>query len=146
MINRKNDGTFRISEFYQPTWVCLLCDDGFGLSSDFHQCLPCTDNCLTCYMAQNNSCITAKAAPPPVPTNNSNTTTGCQYYVDKATNKCVQSCSSSNSQPQFVNGVLYCAQTDSSSAQKYARIDSAIYVNSDGTKNVFFIIDQNVKT
>jgi hypothetical protein len=77
MIDRKNDGTFRIAEFYQPTWTCLFCKNGFGLNSDFTQCLPCTDNCVTCYMAQNNSCIMAKAAPPPPPTppaNNTNTT------------------------------------------------------------------------
>jgi hypothetical protein len=42
--------------------------------------------------------------------------------------------------------VLYCVQTDSSSAQKYARVDSAIYVNPDGTKHVLFIIDQSIKT
>jgi len=114
------------------------------MSTDFRSCLPCPDNCVTCLMAQNNSCIIPKAAPkPPDPTPN---VTTCLYYIDKATNKCVQSCSSATSLPQLLDGVLYCTQTDSNTAQKYARIDSAIYVNSDGSKNVFFIIDQTIRS
>lgn len=100
-------------------------------------------------MAQNNSCIKIKAAPiTPNNTTPNNTTpniSGCQYYIDKKTNLCVQSCSSSTSQPQLINGILYCVQTDSSTAQNYARIDSAIYASADGTKHVFFVIDQNIK-
>lgn len=42
--------------------------------------------------------------------------------------------------------MLYCTQTDSSAAQKYVRIDSAIYVNPDGSKNVFFVIDETIKS
>lgn len=136
MIDRKNDGQFRNSEFYHPLWTCLLCNDGYGLSSDFASCLPCPANCLTCYMAQNNSCITTKSTTP---------SSGC-YYIDKATNNCLQSCSSSTSQPQVINGLLYCVQTDSNNAQNYARIDSAVYVAADGSKNVFFVIDQTVKS
>lgn len=113
-----------------------MCNDGFGLSSDFTSCLPCPANCLTCYMAQNNSCLKTKGAITP---------SGCQYYVDRVTNKCIQSCSSSNVQPQFFNGTLYCVPVDASAAQSYARIDSAIYVAADGTRNVFFVMDQTIK-
>jgi hypothetical protein len=145
MIDRKNDGQFRNSEFYLPTWTCLMCKDGFGLSSDFLQCLPCPISCITCYMAQNNSCIKANIT---LPANNTvpPVTTGCQYYIDQKTSQCVQSCSSATSQPQLIQGVLYCVQTDSSTAQNYARIDSAIYTSPDGTKNVFFVIDQSIKS
>jgi hypothetical protein len=48
--------------------------------------------------------------------------------------------------PKIINGILYCTQTDSSSAQNYARIDSSIYVSKDGTKTVFFILDQTIKS
>jgi hypothetical protein len=58
----------------------------------------------------------------------------------------VQSCSSSTSLPKIINGILYCTQTDSSSAQNYARIDSSIYVSPDGTKTIFFILDQTIKS
>jgi hypothetical protein len=46
----------------------------------------------------------------------------------------------------LVNGVLYCYQTDSTTAQNYARIDSAIYIRPDGQKTVFFVLDQTVKS
>lgn len=117
-----------------------MCEDGYGLSSDFASCIPCPASCVTCYIAHNNSCIIEKTGPV-VPIN-----TGCQYYIDSQTNQCVQSCSSSTSIPKLINGVLYCTQTDSNTAQNYARIDSAIYVSSSGQKTVFFVFDQTIKS
>jgi hypothetical protein len=116
------------------------------MSADFTQCLPCPDNCVTCYMALNTSCIIAKGGNTTVRPVDPVDVSGCRQYVDKATNKCVQNCSTSTSVPQFIGNILYCTQTDSSTAQKYARIDSAIYVNPDGSKNVFFVIDQSIKS
>lgn len=141
MISQKNDGQFRNSEFYHPVWTCLMCEDGYGLSSDFYSCIPCPASCVTCYIANNNSCIIEKKTEPVVPIN-----TGCQYYIDNQTNKCVQSCSSSTSLPRLINGTLYCTQTDSTTAQNYARLDSAIYLSSTGQKTVFFIFDQTIKS
>jgi hypothetical protein len=72
MTARKTDGYFRDSEIFSPVWTCLKCQDGYGLSSNFTQCLPCPTECLTCYMALNISCLTVQA---PV-------STACDYYID----------------------------------------------------------------
>jgi hypothetical protein len=36
MTVRKSDGLFRDTEFYYPSWTCLKCINGFGLSSNFN--------------------------------------------------------------------------------------------------------------
>ena len=61
---RKTDGLFRDAEFYYPSWTCLKCINGFGLSPNFSQCLPCPEPCLTCYIASNVSCLTVKKVEP----------------------------------------------------------------------------------
>ena len=83
MIRRKNDGTFRNSEFFNAKWTCLKCNVGFGLSPDFSICIPCPSNCLTCYMARNDSCIKLKGEP---------SSSDCNNYISKTTGKCVTSC------------------------------------------------------
>lgn len=37
----KSDNIPRQSNFFTPEWICLKCNDGYGLSDDFKQCLPC---------------------------------------------------------------------------------------------------------
>ena len=133
MIDRKNDGQFRNSEFFHPVWTCLKRNDGYGLSTNFSACLPCPDPCITCYMALNISCLTSKAPITPNITNTTNTTTnstGCpanQPYLNKTSGVCIASCGGSSSLPQNVNGILYCIQTDANNANNYVRVDSALF-------------------
>lgn len=49
--------------------------------------MPCPDPCITCYKAQANSCLTKKIIDDGKKnqTNTTNTTTGCQGYVDYMT-------------------------------------------------------------
>lgn len=69
LTERKDDGLFRDTEFISPSWTCLKCADGLGLSSDFLSCVPCPAACLTCYMALDTSCLTVFNP-------------DCQYYID----------------------------------------------------------------
>lgn len=103
-----------------------------GLSPDFSQCLPCPSNCVTCYLAQNNSCLTA-----PV--------TSCQYYVEYQTNNCIQNCSSDSVVPYIQNGVLYCYPRSQAPSTNLATIDSSTYKNKDGSTTVFFVLDSNLQ-
>jgi hypothetical protein len=57
---RITDGLFRENSFFEPEWTCLKCDDGFGLAENGKKCIPCPLPCITCYLAQNNSCLTKK--------------------------------------------------------------------------------------
>lgn len=86
------DGLFRENSFAEIHWTCLKCNDGYGLTSNFSACVPCPTNCITCYMATNNSCITLSSS-------NNNTT--CQGYIDFVTKACLQSCNSGTSFPQM---------------------------------------------
>ena len=101
-----------------------------GLSPDFSQCLPCTPNCATCYMAQNDSCITS-------------TNVGCQYYIEYQTGNCIQNCSYSTVRPYVLNGVLYCYPEAQAPSNSLATIDSSTYKNPDGSTTVFFVLDSN---
>lgn len=65
--------------------------------------------------------------------------TNCRFYIDSITSKCVQNCSYSGKSPNIFNGTLYCSP---SNTEQFVRIDSAIYTHLDGTKHVFFILDQ----
>ena len=85
-------------------------------------------------MAQSTSCIITKQA------------STCQYYIQESTNTCVQSCSGGGWYPNIKNGVLYCSQSGQASVDSYTTIDSAVYETRDGTKHVFFILDDNVNS
>ena len=41
LTTRKSDGIPRQNGFFNPSWICLKCNDGYGLSNDLKQCLPC---------------------------------------------------------------------------------------------------------
>ena len=101
-----------------------------GLSPDFSQCLPCTPNCVTCYMAQNNSCLATAVV-------------GCQYYIEFGTGNCIQNCSSQTVRPIVQGGVLYCYPEAQAPSNTLATIDSATFKNPDGSTTVFFVLDQN---
>ena len=132
LTSRKNDGQFRDSEFFHPVWTCLKCVDGMGLSDNHKSCLACPSPCLTCYEAKNTSCLTVQQAPT------------CSYYIQETTGNCVQSCGSSDWYPNRKNGILYCSPSSQSAVQEVATIDSAVYESADGTKHVFFVLDENV--
>lgn len=80
LTTQKNDGIPRQTHFFTPEWVCLKCNAGYGLSSDFKRCLPCPQECSTrlCYMARNDSCLT----PPPNPTPNITVNCTATQYID----------------------------------------------------------------
>jgi hypothetical protein len=111
-------------------WTCLQCGNGFGLSADFTQCLPCPNVCLTCYMAANNSCTSVVNA------------TSCGYYTDITTNACVQNCSIDNFAPLIKNDTLYCAPVTTSGSLITTRLDSAVYTMPDNTKHVMFVLSK----
>lgn len=134
---RKTDGLFRDTEFYYPVWTCLKCNDGYGLSNNFTQCLPCPDPCLTCYMALNISCLTLKK-------NNTVDPTNCAYYIDYRTNKCIQNCSISTMIPYVINGVLYCYPADSAPTKTFSVVDSSAFITSNGSIQVFFVLDHTL--
>jgi len=81
------DGLYRENSFFEASWTCLKCDDGYGLAENGAKCMPCPDPCITCYKAQANSCLTKKIIDDGKKnqTNTTNTTTGCQGYVDYVT-------------------------------------------------------------
>ena len=108
------------------------------MNDNFSLCIDCPVPCKTCYLAKNTSCISLNES-----SNVTNITneTGCRFYIDTITNKCVRNCSSDNKSPNFVNGTLLCSPS-SSNNDEFVRIDSAIYTHLDGTKHVFFILDQ----
>lgn len=83
-------------------------------------------------MAKNYSCLTVKQ-----------TNSGCLGYIDYNTKKCVRYCNDTNMYPEMVNGTLYCKL--SGSVSDYARIDSAIYIQPDGTKVVYFVFEDKLK-
>ena len=92
IINRRGaEVLMRENSFAEVYWTCLKCNDGYGLTSNFSMCVPCPNNCVTCYMATNNSCIT-------VPSSNNGK---CQGYIDFATKACLKSCNSGTSFPQM---------------------------------------------
>lgn len=57
---RVTDGMYRENSLFEPSWTCLKCIDGYGLSENDGKCIPCPDPCVTCYKAQSNSCLTKK--------------------------------------------------------------------------------------
>jgi hypothetical protein len=86
---RLTDGLFRENSFFEPDWVCLKCDDGYGLEENGKKCVACPKACITCYLALNSSCLTKKEPEKPIDNNgtnnNTNTTTGCQGYIEYST-------------------------------------------------------------
>lgn len=131
ITKRKNDGQFRESGLILPSWTCLKCSNGFGLSNNFTQCLACPTPCVTCYMAQNYSCLTQKTTP----------NSACMYYTDTS-GSCVLSCSSP-SVPVVLDGILYCRPVSSAGGvSDYIKIDSSVYTQSDGSKQTFFVFSE----
>ena len=126
----------RLSNFYHPSWTCLKCNDGKGMTDDFSSCIDCPSPCKTCYLAKNTSCITLQTK------ENIIIDTTCRFYIDPLTNLCIQNCSNAGKSPTIINGTLYCS---TSIIEQYVRIDSAIYSHRDGTNHVFFILDQEIK-
>jgi len=57
----------------------------------------------------------------------------------------VQSCGSEGFYPNLKNGTLYCSPSDRTPVNSYARIDSSVYVTADGTKHVFFVVEETIK-
>lgn len=94
IYNGVTDGLYRDDTFFEPQWTCLKCIDGQGLSDDFLSCSPCPDPCITCYMAQNYSCLTEKKNNITNTTNN--TIIICQGYIDFNTGACISNCSATN--------------------------------------------------
>lgn len=135
LTTRRSDGLFRDSEIFNPSWTCLKCLDGMGLSQNFLECLPCPDPCQTCYMAMNNSCLSVKQV----------VVTACSY-TDFLTKDCVKNCSSSDRIPYISGGILYCYPLSIAPSQSIATIDSSTYEAADGSTYVFFIMDQNLQS
>lgn len=138
LTSRTNDGIPRGTDFFDVQWVCLKCNDGYGLASDFKSCLPCPAVCEEnlCYMARNDSCLKT-------PGKKASCSPG--EYLDTSTGECLQSCSDPSKYPELIEGQLLCQSAADAQTRGYMKIDSAIYKQSDGSNMAFFVFNKRLE-
>jgi hypothetical protein len=111
--------------------VCLRCRRGFGLSGDQTQCLPCPSSCQYqhCYFARENSCYKP--------------TIRCTFLDENG--NCMESCPEGRYPEVDAKNETRCLPKTSSSVNDYLKVDSSYYLQDDGSKIYYFVLDRPVE-
>lgn len=112
--------------------VCQKCRRGFGLSDDKTQCLSCPSTCQYqhCYFARENSCYKP--------------TIRCTYLDEN--DNCMESCPEGRYPEVDSKNETRCLLQTQSSVNDYLKVDSSYYVQDDGSKIYYFVLDKAVES